>query len=390
MIEESSLGADLPRKGVVFGLLLKVVVGAVMGLGLADFAAGHYDAARDLRRSGALMLDAELAWAPRPDFVFKNGITRVNSLGLRGPEIPSDAPPTELRILGMGASRTFGSGVAENEKIWSNVLEKLLNFEGIESRVFNGGVNGYSNVQSSRRAIRLTPVLQPDLILLFTSPGAQMLLDETIAGQWAEVGGEPVPRDIVDAVPGLLKPVAARLHRLLLNSSLYARYRARIQADGNRPPGLRRYVYNDRQAPLGGEDMLDTTWREIEALVEHCRAEQIELRAVLMPLAHQTTDKAWVRWIRSARGKGVPPLDMPRREPTAALEAQLKRLGLEVWLLQDELEQIGNDTDRFTFDTRHWTPPGHRIVGTSLLQHLLAETELLERMTAHRQQHPRD
>src|SRR5437016_3822832 len=39
----------------------------------------------------------------------------LNSRGLRGPEIPAERKPRELRILGLGDSTTFGTGVAWEE-----------------------------------------------------------------------------------------------------------------------------------------------------------------------------------------------------------------------------------------------------------------------------------
>ena len=80
---------------------------------------------------------------------------------------------------------------------------------------------------------------------------------------------------------------------------------------------------------------------------------------------------------------------MPREEPTLALRARLEEFGFKVWVLDDAIEQISTDLERFTVDDRHWSALGHRVIGTELLRQLEKEPELLNELVARRQANPR-
>ncbi|GJM21969.1 MAG: hypothetical protein DHS20C15_18840 [Planctomycetota bacterium] len=389
MTAEGSPTDTLPTRRFVFGALCKVGVGILVGLVIADFAAGAYDTDRDLRRPGALEVDEHLAWTNKPGATLNDGKTHINSHGLRGPEIPADADPRELRLLGMGASRTFGDGTDEDDQIWSNVLQTLLSREHPGTRVLNGGVNGYSAMQSARRAMKLNPVLQPDLILLVISPGAQMLLDPSSAANWTTVDGEIAPRDVVEAFPAVFASLAVRAHKLLLGSNLYARYRAQLASSGDRPPELRRFIYSERPRSAEAESMMQPVWNELREFAAFAAQHEVEVRAVLIPEAHQGSDEIWNKWKLSSTQRGGPALDMPREEPTLALRARLEGIGFKVWVLDEAILQIGSNVDRFTVDERHWSALGHRIIGTELMRAFEQEPELLDTLAARRQANPR-
>ena len=169
-------------RGPVLRQLAVVFLGLLLGLVAVDVAIGRFESAKDLSDKGMLVWDETLSWTNRPGFEGKKG--RISSLGLRSPEIPVDAPSDEVRVLGVGASRTFGAGKGgpTMSEIWSHFLEELTNskLEG-NWRVLNGGVNGYSLRQSVRRAIQLLDATQPDLVVVFVSPGRQLLLDPSSA-----------------------------------------------------------------------------------------------------------------------------------------------------------------------------------------------------------------
>src|SRR5262245_20239427 len=96
--------------------------------------------------------DPELYWKMVPSqtgFMWMAGGTvrsppaRIDSLGLRGSEI-AEKSAGRTRILTLGDSYTFGSGVADDET-FSAVLEKELGPERVE--VVNAGVPGYGIFQ---------------------------------------------------------------------------------------------------------------------------------------------------------------------------------------------------------------------------------------------------
>ena len=76
---------------------------------------------------------------------------RINELGLRGASL---AEASERRVLFLGDSFTFGSGVTEDESFVSLVDEAL----GEEVTAVNGGHPGYGIYQMEIKFQRLSPV----------------------------------------------------------------------------------------------------------------------------------------------------------------------------------------------------------------------------------------
>ena len=94
---------------------------------------------------------------------------RVNSHGLRGPEIPPKTDD-ELRVFLLGDSLTFGHGVAEDQTISAHLEAELESraplAEGRHYRIINGGHQGFATRQEIDMLKELGEELQPDLVLL--------------------------------------------------------------------------------------------------------------------------------------------------------------------------------------------------------------------------------
>lgn len=383
----------MPSRVFVFGMILRIGLGLALGLFAADRIVGAIDRERDDRVAGQIQMDSALGWTNTPGFAWEG--SSINSLGLRNQEIPADAPADELRVLGIGASRVFGSGVFSSEDVWDHLLERLLVQElgaGQPVRVLNGAVKGYSAMQGARRAMRLIPELEPDLVVVFAGAGSQTMLDPSDAQDWVTLGdGRVVPRDIVAALPGPLAGLGVTLHQMLLHSNLYLRYRAQFETAGSRPPTLLRFMYmGDDAVPPLAREMFDNTVAEWRVLREFCAARDVALRVVVLPEAYQMNDEKWAQWLRygATRDVGSPPLDTPRLAPTFALDALLQSLGFTTWLFRDELERMGQDVDTFTHDSRHWNEAGHRVIALGLFKRL-REDGLLETLVARRRAAPR-
>jgi lysophospholipase L1-like esterase len=94
--------------------------------------------------------------------------TRVNSLSLRGPEVPAARLPHEVRILTLGDSSVFGFGVAEDQ-VFDRVAATILqSFWSSPVRGINGGTPGYTSVQALATLIEVGPVVQPDWVIIGT------------------------------------------------------------------------------------------------------------------------------------------------------------------------------------------------------------------------------
>jgi lysophospholipase L1-like esterase len=110
--------------------------------------------------------DAKLYWKLKPNQVCFTKVdhkpVHVNSHGTRGPEFETDKPPSTLRILSLGDSRTFGWGLTDAET-YSRQLERRLRELGGSRRVevINAGVNAWSFPQMlvffRDTALRYTP-----------------------------------------------------------------------------------------------------------------------------------------------------------------------------------------------------------------------------------------
>lgn len=113
--------------------------------------------------------DISLGWSHIPNSTMEHSghAITINSLGLRSPEL-TEKQPGEFRILSLGESTTFGTGVAADETYSALIQEFLRKKRGSENvTVINAGVGAYSSFQSLKylevRGLRL----KPDLILFY-------------------------------------------------------------------------------------------------------------------------------------------------------------------------------------------------------------------------------
>jgi GDSL-like Lipase/Acylhydrolase family len=95
-------------------------------------------------------------------FTYQHAV-EVNSLGLRGPDLPP-ATDGERRVLLLGDSMVYGQGVANHETLPA-ALEGLLNNRQ-PTRVINGGVRAYATHQQLALLAELGPRIQPDCVVL--------------------------------------------------------------------------------------------------------------------------------------------------------------------------------------------------------------------------------
>jgi lysophospholipase L1-like esterase len=126
-----------------------------------------------------------------------------NSHGLRDREFPVQRPPDEVRLVCLGNSTTFGTGVAD-EDTYAKQLEALLNARPGARRtlVINGGGQGSSVEQMLSFLQEQGLAFDPAVVVIGFSPSA---LGMTARGRAAA----PDP-----GAPGRDPPVTARLKRL--------------------------------------------------------------------------------------------------------------------------------------------------------------------------------
>lgn len=98
------------------------------------------------------------------------GVERVNSAGYRGPLVPFRRPQGTLRILTLGDSGTFGTGVGYWDT-YSGRLQTMLADLDIKAEVIDGGVDGYTIRQGLERYRSLGRAYRP-MIVIVAFPGA--------------------------------------------------------------------------------------------------------------------------------------------------------------------------------------------------------------------------
>jgi lysophospholipase L1-like esterase len=125
---------------------------------------------------------------------------RINNVNLRGPDVPAEKAAGEVRILCLGDSFTFGSGV-EEEQTWPLQLQSLIDPSGAGGvRVMNAGANGWStNWQGLYLEKRGLDQTRPDIVVL--------------GFNWNDVGddtdaGPSAVRHFIHAEGSWLSPVA--------------------------------------------------------------------------------------------------------------------------------------------------------------------------------------
>ena len=97
---------------------------------------------------------------------------RINALGMRGPELAVEKAPGTYRVLCLGGSTTFGTGVSEDRKTYPARLEHYLNEAapaGVRYEVGNCGMTGYTTAENLiNLALRLVD-LDPDAIVIYAA-----------------------------------------------------------------------------------------------------------------------------------------------------------------------------------------------------------------------------
>jgi lysophospholipase L1-like esterase len=103
---------------------------------------------------------------PRPYPITYRSYVRINSLGLRGPELTA-VPAGGVRVLALGDSWTSGLEVAENETYPAVAAGLLSTRLGVPVQVINAGVRGYGTDQAWLLYRERLKRLHPDVVLYY-------------------------------------------------------------------------------------------------------------------------------------------------------------------------------------------------------------------------------
>lgn len=153
---------------VLFGAALAVILGEVSVRVLHDRLTAALGPALSATLSSiAYRPHPYLNWELKPGAVMRSG-ERVNVYGRRGPERPIEKAPGVYRVVCLGGSTTFTTGVHERET-YPAMLELELQrvAPNLRVEVVNGGIPGYTTAESFLNlALRLLDH-QPDAVVVY-------------------------------------------------------------------------------------------------------------------------------------------------------------------------------------------------------------------------------
>src|SRR5262245_12862341 len=101
---------------------------------------------------------------PGVRMTYMDTAAEVSRSGFRGPELRSSTP---LRILVVGASTTFDTGVADNARTWPHQLEEQLGATLPGTEVINGGIPVYNLWTNYLKYVLYDRYAKPDIVLIY-------------------------------------------------------------------------------------------------------------------------------------------------------------------------------------------------------------------------------
>ena len=158
----------VPGRARAIGInALLAVVPVVLLLGAAEFVLRQLEGRSD---------DTPLYAGGEPPFVlrlqpnvraWRSGVEiRTNALGLRGPGVAHPKPPGTVRILCVGDSYTFGTGVHEEDTLPAQLQRELTTrAPGVAIECINLGIGGANAYDNAARTDAIGLPLEPDVVL---------------------------------------------------------------------------------------------------------------------------------------------------------------------------------------------------------------------------------
>lgn len=93
-------------------------------------------------------------------------VIRINSFGLRGPEIAVPKPEDTYRVVLLGDETIFGAGVSEQSTVSSLLSKYLRPRAGMKLEVINAGTPGFCPLLSYLQTKHTLLALKPDLFVI--------------------------------------------------------------------------------------------------------------------------------------------------------------------------------------------------------------------------------
>lgn len=282
----------------------------------------------------------------------------VSSQGLRDREYAVAKPEGVSRILVLGDSVTFGTGVSRMET-FPKRLEQKLRRRGKQVEVINAGVNGYTAYNEVHYYLSEMRKFQPDVVVL------AVVLNDAVNPRlhWGVFAENPLFEVPEAAIPNAEDGRTRLAHatRSLRTFSEHMKRSHEINKKGRvDEKGLRWPVYLTGEDSIGIETLLDydsAEWRWLRGLygqlIEGVKADGASLLMLVLPLAYQLEE-----------GYPFDPQPLFKRfcksESVACLDP------LPAFREEQKLGPLFIGTDAGYMDVWHLTPKGHYLVAREL------------------------
>jgi hypothetical protein len=276
---------------------------------------------------------------------------RVNSHGLRGPELDYAKSPCTLRILALGDSFTFAMQVDETETLVARLVEYLPQAAtGPTVEVINGGTDGWTTANELAWFTVEGHRYEADLVLLMFFVGNDPGENDDLVGtpevlQRLKLGAD-APAGPLELLRQELRGRSAAVN-FLEQGVLAKREPAPVRGwSDERIPKEQRRLDTERKA---------RGWAISELLIARLRAVAEEHGAQLVVVGIPTA------------GQVLDPASEPG--PLAGIG---ERAGIPVVDLLEEFHRLPpGDWERLYFDrNQHWTPFGHDIAARIVAERL--------------------
>jgi len=319
------------------------------------------------RAEGMLVADEHTVFAHAPGFRGREvggGIDvpiEINSKGLRDREIPYEKPAGVFRILVLGDSWTFGSGVAGGAA-YPKALERLLEarIPGRRFEVINAGVSAYGTYHELAFFEKEGLMYSPDLVVLGFFAAND--INDNSAPRRIEVSetGELVGRNSRRGPLDGLK-VLVRLH-----SHLYRFLGDRYHRLRDRPVKLDSLLWGVFADPY--PEPVRLGWARTEKLLLRmaglARANGAGFMIMSIPRLYQVSDRHWRSFLDEYRRGEV---SLAPELPGNHLNAFCAKHGIE---FLDLLPGLRAHPDPESLYQGHWTVKGNQAAAALLLDRM--------------------
>lgn len=324
---------------------------------LAVWAAGQSSSLGDSRGAAAPRLQVPCGDCT---YLYKANPSHpdVSSQGLRDREYVIPKPVGSLRILVLGDSVTFGTGVSRSETFPKRLERKLRN-AGRQVEVINAGVNGYTAYNEVHYYLSAARKLQPDVVLL------AVVLNDAVNPRlhWGVFTENPLFAVPQAAIPNV-EDDRTRLISATRSQETFNEHVKRSQAINKKgqvdAKGRRWPVYLTGEDSVGIETLLNydsTEWRWLRGLYGQLKkgveADGAELWMLVLPLSYQLEE-------------GYPFDPQPLFERFCREDSVTYLDPLPVFRAEQGKEQLFIGTEAGYLDVWHLSAAGHDLVAREI------------------------